>query len=84
MKINPRNQITPFLWLDAQAEEAANFYVSLFADSKVVQIARWASGTMATASASVVNASASTSGSRIRRRDVALVCATGIPAWPPA
>ena len=45
MKINPRNQITPFLWLDTQAEEAANFYVSLFADSKVVQVARWASGT---------------------------------------
>ncbi len=45
MKINPRNQITPFIWLDTQAEEAANFYVSLFADSKVQHIARWARGT---------------------------------------
>jgi predicted 3-demethylubiquinone-9 3-methyltransferase (glyoxalase superfamily) len=27
--------ITPFLWFDKQAEEAANFYVSLFPNSKV-------------------------------------------------
>ena len=45
MKINPRNKITPFIWLDSQAEEAANFYVSLFADSKIQNVARWAKGT---------------------------------------
>jgi predicted 3-demethylubiquinone-9 3-methyltransferase (glyoxalase superfamily) len=33
-------QITPFLWFDTQAEEAANFYVSVFNNSKIVQITR--------------------------------------------
>ena len=28
-------RITPFLWFDNQAEEAANFYVSVFRNSKV-------------------------------------------------
>jgi len=28
-------KITPFLWFDDQAEEAANFYVSVFKNSKV-------------------------------------------------
>ena len=28
-------KITPFLWFDTRAEEAMNFYVSLFKDSKV-------------------------------------------------
>ena len=27
--------ITPFLWLDGQAEEAAHFYVSIFPNSKI-------------------------------------------------
>jgi predicted 3-demethylubiquinone-9 3-methyltransferase (glyoxalase superfamily) len=29
-------KITPFLWFDSQAEEAAKFYVSIFKDSKIV------------------------------------------------
>jgi predicted 3-demethylubiquinone-9 3-methyltransferase (glyoxalase superfamily) len=28
-------KITPFLWFDSQAEEAANFYISIFKNSKV-------------------------------------------------
>jgi predicted 3-demethylubiquinone-9 3-methyltransferase (glyoxalase superfamily) len=32
--------ITPFLWFDKQAEEAANFYVSLFPNSKVLDVTR--------------------------------------------
>ena len=28
-------KISPFLWFDDQAEEAANFYVSLFEDSRI-------------------------------------------------
>ena len=32
-------KITPFLWYDNQAEEAANFYVSIFKNSKVGHIA---------------------------------------------
>ena len=34
-------KITPFLWFDGQAEEAANFYVSIFKNSKIVTIARY-------------------------------------------
>src|SRR5262245_25575817 len=32
--------ITPFLWFDTQAEEAMNFYVSIFARSRVVKVDR--------------------------------------------
>ena len=34
-------KITPFLWFDGEAEEAANFYVSVFKHSKVLNIARF-------------------------------------------
>ena len=34
-------KITPFLWFDGKAEEAMNFYVSVFKDSKVLSIARY-------------------------------------------
>ena len=33
-------RITPFLWFDNQAEEAANFYVSIFENSKVRTVTR--------------------------------------------
>jgi predicted 3-demethylubiquinone-9 3-methyltransferase (glyoxalase superfamily) len=33
-----RPKITPFLWFDHQAEEAANFYVSLFPDAAITGI----------------------------------------------
>lgn len=31
-------KITPFLWFDGRAEEAANFYVSIFKNSKIVDV----------------------------------------------
>jgi len=34
-------KITPFLWFDSQAEEAANFYCSIFPNSKIGKIARY-------------------------------------------
>jgi predicted 3-demethylubiquinone-9 3-methyltransferase (glyoxalase superfamily) len=34
-------KITPFLWFDGKAEEAANFYVSIFKNSKIVSITRY-------------------------------------------
>jgi predicted 3-demethylubiquinone-9 3-methyltransferase (glyoxalase superfamily) len=34
-------KITPFLWFDTQAEAAANLYVSIFNNSKVVKITRY-------------------------------------------
>ncbi|HYF78254.1 MAG TPA: VOC family protein [Symbiobacteriaceae bacterium] len=33
--------IVPCLWYDREAEEAANFYVSIFPDSKIVKTARF-------------------------------------------
>ena len=37
-------KITTFLWFDQQAEEAMNFYVSLFKNSKVLSISRYPEG----------------------------------------
>jgi len=34
-------KITPFLWFDNQAEEAVNFYISIFRNSKIVNVARY-------------------------------------------
>jgi len=34
-------KISPFLWFDSQAEEAANFYVSVFKDSTIGHISRY-------------------------------------------
>jgi predicted 3-demethylubiquinone-9 3-methyltransferase (glyoxalase superfamily) len=49
-------RITPFLWFDNQAEDAVNFYVSIFKNSKIKQISRYGEagpgpkGTLMTAS----------------------------------
>ena len=34
-------KITPFLWFDHQAEEAATFYTAIFPNSKVVKVLRY-------------------------------------------
>jgi predicted 3-demethylubiquinone-9 3-methyltransferase (glyoxalase superfamily) len=34
-------KITPFLWYNTEAEEAANFYVSIFRNSRVLQTTRY-------------------------------------------
>jgi predicted 3-demethylubiquinone-9 3-methyltransferase (glyoxalase superfamily) len=34
-------KITPYLWFDTQAEEAVNFYISLFRNSKILNITRY-------------------------------------------
>ncbi|HEV8638284.1 MAG TPA: VOC family protein [Chloroflexota bacterium] len=34
-------KIVPFLWFDDQAEEAMNYYVSIFPDSKAVSVMRY-------------------------------------------
>lgn len=38
------NKITPFLWFDYQAEDAMNFYVSVFKNSKAGQVSRGPDG----------------------------------------
>jgi predicted 3-demethylubiquinone-9 3-methyltransferase (glyoxalase superfamily) len=37
-------KITPFLWFDSQAEEAMNFYVGIFKNSKVLNVNRYPIG----------------------------------------
>jgi predicted 3-demethylubiquinone-9 3-methyltransferase (glyoxalase superfamily) len=37
--------ITPFLWFDNQAEEAAKFYTSIFKNSRIKQVTRYPEGT---------------------------------------
>ena len=37
-------KITPFLWFDTQAEEAAKFYTSIFRNSKITGVARYREG----------------------------------------
>jgi predicted 3-demethylubiquinone-9 3-methyltransferase (glyoxalase superfamily) len=34
-------KITPFLWFDGKAEEAMNFYLSIFKNSKMVSVTRY-------------------------------------------
>ena len=38
------HKITPFLWFDDKAEEAMNFYVSIFKNSKTGTISRYGEG----------------------------------------
>jgi predicted 3-demethylubiquinone-9 3-methyltransferase (glyoxalase superfamily) len=35
------NQLTPCLWFDTEAEEAANLYVSIFKNSKISYVSRY-------------------------------------------
>jgi predicted 3-demethylubiquinone-9 3-methyltransferase (glyoxalase superfamily) len=37
-------KITPFLWFDNNAEEAVNFYLSIFRNSRIVNMSRWGDG----------------------------------------
>ena len=37
-------KITPFLWFDGKAQEAANFYVSAFKNSRIVSPMRAGGG----------------------------------------
>src|SRR2546423_9924169 len=35
--------ITPFLWFDTEAKEGANFYTSLFPNSRILEVTRYGS-----------------------------------------
>jgi predicted 3-demethylubiquinone-9 3-methyltransferase (glyoxalase superfamily) len=41
-------KITPFLWFDNQAEEAAQFYTSIFKNSRISKIVRYGEESMGT------------------------------------
>jgi predicted 3-demethylubiquinone-9 3-methyltransferase (glyoxalase superfamily) len=36
-----QQKITPFLWFDGNAEQAINFYTSIFKDSKIINASRY-------------------------------------------
>lgn len=38
------SRISPFLWFDTQAEEAAEFYVSVFKNSEILGVSRYGEG----------------------------------------
>jgi len=38
------SEITPFLWFDHHAEEAMNIYVSIFPNSRVIELKHWPEG----------------------------------------
>jgi predicted 3-demethylubiquinone-9 3-methyltransferase (glyoxalase superfamily) len=38
---NGKQKITPFLWFNDRAEEAANFYTSVFRQSRIKQVSRY-------------------------------------------
>ena len=40
-----RQKITPNLWFDGDAEQAADFYTSVFKDSRILFTARYPEGT---------------------------------------
>ncbi|MEX0653006.1 MAG: VOC family protein [Phycisphaeraceae bacterium] len=41
MKMKTSQPITPFLWFDDQAEEAAEFYTAIFRNSRITSISRF-------------------------------------------
>jgi predicted 3-demethylubiquinone-9 3-methyltransferase (glyoxalase superfamily) len=43
LKGRAMNEITPCLWFDTEAEEAATFYTSVFPSSKILEVARYGS-----------------------------------------
>jgi predicted 3-demethylubiquinone-9 3-methyltransferase (glyoxalase superfamily) len=47
-------KITPFLWFDNNAEEAMNFYTSVFKDSRQVKVSRYPEGAPAPAGSVMV------------------------------
>jgi len=40
-RVSNMGRITPFLWFDTQAEEAAEFYTSIFEPARIVNVARF-------------------------------------------
>jgi predicted 3-demethylubiquinone-9 3-methyltransferase (glyoxalase superfamily) len=47
-------KITPCLWFDSQAEDAANYYVSIFENSKITDVSRYGEGAPVPAGTAIV------------------------------
>ena len=67
MKLQSAQKITPFLWFDRDAEEAAAFYVALFRDSRIVSVSRY--GKAAAAASGMPEGTAMTVAFRIEGQD---------------
>jgi len=67
MKLQAAQKITPFLWFDRNAEEAAAFYVALFRDSRIVSVSRY--GREAAAASGMPEGTAMTVAFRIEGQD---------------
>ncbi len=48
------DKICPFLWFESQAEEAANFYVNIFKNSRIKHVTRYPEGGPAPAGMAMV------------------------------
>ncbi|MBX3664686.1 MAG: VOC family protein [Burkholderiales bacterium] len=60
-------KITPFLWFDRNAEEAAAFYVALFRDARILSVSRY--GKEAAAASGMPEGTAMTVAFRIEGQD---------------
>ena len=60
-------KITPNLWFDGQAEEAAAFYTSLFPDSRIDKVVRAAADNPSTKEGDVLTVEFTLAGSPVRR-----------------
>ena len=47
-------KITPFLWFDNNAEEAVNFYLSIFKDGTILNVSRYGEGSPGTPGAAML------------------------------
>lgn len=60
------SKITPCLWFDGQAEEAATFYVGLFPDSRIDHVARSAADNPSTSKGDVLTVDFTLAGNRFQ------------------
>ena len=59
-----QQKITPFLWFDDRLEEAMSFYVSVFPDSKVLNVSRYPEGVPGRPAGQVMGATFELAGQR--------------------
>jgi predicted 3-demethylubiquinone-9 3-methyltransferase (glyoxalase superfamily) len=43
-RVSNMSKVTPFLWFDTEAEEAAEFYASIFKSSRILDVTRYGEG----------------------------------------
>gem|GEM_PF-2680409 len=62
-------KISPCLWFDDQAEDAANFYVSIFRNSAILDVSRYGEGAPGPAGSAVADRPACPGRAPGRRRE---------------